>query len=158
MATQKMFRKNVLLTDAQISRLRQLSEFDGLDMVVHVRKAIDTYLKTQKSDFTLPKEDEIIAEITERTKDPEIPGSVWLSGKVNQYEFSALLFFAGSKTGIDKGKISKLAIWDPVVMENTKSFIDSCIMNYDRGWDIRPSKIAQPYYDKVKWLIDTSFA
>jgi hypothetical protein len=76
---------------------------------------------------------------------------------VNQYEFSALLIFAGSKTGIDKGKISKLSIWDPVVRENKKSFIDSCIMNYDRGWDIRPSKIAQPYYDKVKMLINQSF-
>lgn len=157
MATQKMFRKNVLLTDAQISRLRQLSEFDGSDMVFHVRKAIDEYLKAQKSAFTLPKEDEILAEITHRTKDPGIPGGIWLSGKVNQYEFSALLFIAGSKTGIDKGKISKLSIWDPVVKENTKSFIDSCIINYDRGWDIRPSKIARPYYEKVKLLIDTTF-
>jgi hypothetical protein len=157
MAKQKMFRKSVILTDAQISRLKQLSEFDGQDVVFHVKKALDEYLKNQKPDLVLPKEDEILAEITQRYNDPEIVGAVWISGNVNQYEFSALLFHAGSKTGIDRGKISKLSIWDPVVMENTKSFINSCIVNYDRGWDIRPSKIAQPYYDKVKGLIDHSF-
>jgi hypothetical protein len=48
MAIQKMLRKNVLLTDAQISRLRQLSELDGLDVIIHVRKAIDEYLNPDK--------------------------------------------------------------------------------------------------------------
>jgi hypothetical protein len=58
-----------------------------------------------------------------------------------------------SKLGLDRGKISKVAIWDPEVLKNTGNFIGSCIVNYDRGWDIKPSKIAEPYFNKVKALL-----
>jgi len=154
MDRQKMFRKTFTLTDFQISRLNQLSELDGQDPMKHIRKAVDEYIKNQKFDFNPPKESEIFAEIKKRYDDPDIARAIWISGVVDQYEFSALIFNGPSKSGIDKGRISKLSIWDPVVKENTNNFLGSCIMNYDRGWDIRPGKVAQPFYEKVKSLIE----
>ncbi|WP_215239039.1 DUF7678 domain-containing protein [Dyadobacter helix] len=152
----KRRRKNIILTEAQSKRLHELSEFDGLDPVEHTMRAIDEYLGKQNLNFTPPRQNEITAELKENTPEPNIPGAYWLSGTVDSYEFSALILKSPSKSGIDKGKISKLSIWDPVVLENTKSFIGSCVVNYDRGWDIRPSKIAEPYYLKVKSLLDHS--
>lgn len=153
---QKMSRKNVRLTDFQIKRLQQLSELDGSDPVDHVNKAIDEYLKNQNLDLTSPSESDIVAEFKERLDEPNIAGALWVSGVVDQYEFSALILNNITKLGIDKGRISKLAIWDPVLRESSNNFIKSCIVNYDRGWDIRPSKIALPYYNKVKQLLDSS--
>ncbi|WP_221392713.1 hypothetical protein [Dyadobacter sp. NIV53] len=158
MVKHKIIRRNVRLTDYQIRRLQELSEFDGRDEAEHVRKAIDDYLKNQKFEFTAPKEKDIYVELKARTDDPALFRAVWLSGVVDRYEFSALILNAPSKSGIDKGRISKLSVWDPVVMEASNNFIGSCIVNYDRGWDIRPSTIAEPYYNKVKSLIDNYIA
>jgi hypothetical protein len=156
MIKQRMLRKNVHLTDFQIRRLQELSEFDGLDPVEHAKRAIDEYLKRQKLDFIPPQEEDIQAEFRERSENPGIQGAFWVSGIVDKYEFSALILNSLSKSGIDKGRISKLSIWDPAVRKKTNNFIGSCIINYDRGWDIRPSRIAEPYYNKVKSLIDNS--
>ncbi len=156
MIRQKRLRKSVTLTDAQSKRLYELSEFDGTDPVEHAMRAIDEYLKKQKLDFTPPKEKDISAEFKDRSGDPNIQGAVWLSGTVDRYEFSALITKVPTKSAIDKGKISKLSIWDPVILQNTNSFIGSCIVNYDRGWDIKPSKLAEPYFNKVKVLLDSS--
>jgi len=153
MVKEKVFRKNVRLTDFQIKSLQELSAFDGLDPVEHVKKAIDDYLKNQKPVVSIPKETDITAKIKERLDDPDILRAVWVSGTADKYEFSALIL-SESKTGIDKGRISKLSIWDPKVRKNTNNFIGSCIVNYDRGWDIKPSKLAEPYYKKVKSVID----
>lgn len=144
------------LTDSQIRRLGELSEFDGLDPVEHVRKAIDDYLTNQPRNFNPPKEKDIIAQIKERTPDSVINRAFWITGTVDKYEFSALILNSPSKSGIEKGRISKLAIWDPEVRQKTNNFIGSCIVNFDKGWDIRPSKMAQPYYNKAKSLIDNS--
>jgi hypothetical protein len=156
MIRQKRLRKSVTLTDAQSRKLHELSEFDGTDPVEHAMRAIDEYLKKQKLDFTPPKEKDISAEFRDRSGDPHIQGAVWLSGVVDRYEFSALIMKIPAKSAIDKGKISKLSIWDPVILQNTNNFIGSCIVNYDRGWDIKPSKLAEPYYNKVKALLDKS--
>ena len=158
MSMQKTFRKTVALTDAQISRLRQLSELDGKDPLIHVRAAIDQYLKEQNFDLALPNEEMIAANFTGRVEDENIARAIWASGVVDRYEFSALVLHEPTKLGIDRGRISKLSVWDPIIKENSKNFIDACIVNYDRGWDIRPSKIAQPYYNAVKALLDSSFS
>lgn len=156
MIQQKKLRKNVVLTDTQSRRLHELSELDGIGLVEHTMRAIEEYLRKKNLDYIPPKEDDIIVTFQECSADPDIRGAYWLSGLVDRYEFSALLLKLHSKSAIEKGKISKLSIWDPVIMKDTKSFIGSCIVNYDRGWDIKPSKIAQPYYIKLKSLIDQS--
>lgn len=156
MVQQKRFRKNVSLTDAQIKGLYELSEFDGRDPVEHAMIAIDEYLRKQNLDFTPPKEKDISGEIKELAADTKITGAFWLTGKVDKFEFSALFLKLPSKAAIDKGRILKLSIWDPATMERTKSLVESCIINYDRGWDIRPSKIAEPYYRKVITLLTKS--
>jgi len=155
---QKTFRKTVALTEAQIRRLQQLSELDGKDPLIHVRTAIDQYLKKQNFEVALPNQESILAKFTGRVEDVNIARAIWASGVVDRYEFSALVLHEPTKLGIDKGRISKLSIWDPIIKENTKNFIDACIVNYDRGWDIKPSKIAQPYYDAVKSLLEKSFS
>jgi len=151
---QKVSRKYVRLSEFQMKRLEELSEFDGLDLLEHVRRAMDTYLQAQKPMVNIPVADEIVAEIKDFSDDPKISRAMWVSGIVDRYEFSVLVLHEPSKTGLDKGRISKLSIWDPLIRINTNNFIDSCIVNYDRGWDVRPSKIAEPYYGKVKKLID----
>ncbi|KQS27949.1 hypothetical protein [Dyadobacter sp. Leaf189] len=150
----KMLRKNIRLNEEQIKKLRDLSEFDGSDPLDHVTRAIDDYLRKQKTDLTLPAEKEINAQITGKSPEPASPGAFWVNGIVDRYEFSALILKEASKSAIDKDKVSKLSILDPIIRENTNSFIAACIVNYDRGWDIRPSKIAEPYYRKVRELID----
>lgn len=149
-----MLRKNIRLNEEQIQKLRDLSEFDGSDPLDHVTRAIDDYLRKQKTDLTLPAEKEINAQITGKSPEPAAPGAFWVNGIVDRYEFSALILKEASKSAIDKGKVSKLSILDPIIRENTNSFIAACIVNYDRGWDISPSKIAEPYYRKVRELID----
>ena len=156
MIQQKKLRKNVTLTDTQSKRLHELSELDGIDPVEHTMRAIEEYLRKQNLAYTPRNENEILATFKERSGDANIPGAFWVSGSADMYEFSALILKQPSKSAIDRGKISKLSIWDPAVLETTKSFIGSCIVNYDRGWDIKPSKIAEPYYNKVKSLLDQS--
>lgn len=65
--------------------------------------------------------------------DADIP--MWIKGtvKINdiEYEVQAKVFLEGSEFGIDKGPISKLTI---------KNLNDkNTIVNFDRGWDIKPS-------------------
>jgi hypothetical protein len=158
MDRQRMFRKTFTLTDFQIKRLQELSELDMVDMEEHIRKAVDAYIKIQNFEIKAPSEKDIIAKIKKRHDDPAIDRAVWVSGVVDKFEFSALILNAPSKSAMDKGRISKLSIWDPAIRAKTNHFIDSCIMNYDRGWDIRPGKIAKPYYDKVKSLLDEYLA
>ncbi|MHA4739179.1 DUF7678 domain-containing protein [Dyadobacter sp. MSC1_007] len=154
MVKQKVFRKHIQLTDFQIKRLYELSEFDGVDPAEHARRAIDAYLRSKKTDAPSADQLHIRTKIKDQSNDPQIEGAVWLSGTVNQYEFSVLILKVPAKTAMDKDRISKLSIWDPVVRKATNNFIAACIVNYDRGWDIRPSRRAEPYYHAVKALID----
>lgn len=141
------------LTPTQSRKLHELSVFDGLDPVEHVNRAIDEYLVKQKLDFVPPKEKDITANIKDRTPDSKQKGAIWISGHVDKYEFSALVLPQPANTAIEKGRISKVSIWDPEQLESTGSFIGSCIVNYDRGWDIKPSKLAEPYYKRVISLL-----
>ncbi|GLU54402.1 DUF7678 domain-containing protein [Dyadobacter frigoris] len=149
----KLFRKSIYLTLFQLRGLEQLSEYDGIDFSEHLRKAVEQYLKNQKADFSLVKETDLTVSFTESVRESGMPGAYWISGLVDKYAFSALLLGENSKWGIEKGRISKFSIWDPVVKESSNNFLASCIVNYDRGWDIRPSRIAKPYYNKTKsWI------
>ncbi|WP_229208717.1 DUF7678 domain-containing protein [Dyadobacter luticola] len=153
-----MFRKTFTLTDFQLRRLQELSELDMMDMEEHIRKAVDAYIKAQNFELRVPAQKDIVAKIKKRQDDATISRAFWVNGNVDKFEFSALILNAPAKSGMDKGRISKLAIWDPAVKKKTDNLIASCIMNYDRGWDIRPGKLAQPYYDKVRDLLDELIA
>lgn len=137
------------LTVTQSKKLNELSEFDGLDPVEHVNRAIDEYLSKQKVEFVAPPANEIVAKIKESIPAENIKGAFWVSGEVDKYRFSALILKIPAKITIEKGRISKLSIWDPEMMERTGSFIGSCIVNFDRGWDIKPSIIAEPFFNSV---------
>ena len=79
-----------------------------------------------------------------------------VKGKVNQYTFEAKLFDEGSTSGINNGRVSKLAIFDEVIRQEKQDFFASCIVNYYRGWDIKPKKENKPYFDKVMELLENS--
>ena len=59
----------------------------------------------------------------------------WINGTINGYAFQALLFDEGSEFGINEGRVSKLWVRDEARMQT--------IMNYERGWDIRPRAAAE---------------
>lgn len=64
------------------------------------------------------------------------PGSNWIKGSIahngKEYEISAKVYDKGSEYGINNGRISKLWVRPK---EGGKP-----IINYDRGWDIKPTK------------------
>lgn len=53
----------------------------------------------------------------------------YVSGKIGDLHFWAKVYTEGSKFGIDDGNVSKLTVWPEY---------GSIIINYDRGWKIRP--------------------
>lgn len=55
-------------------------------------------------------------------------GTIKINGKT--YFYSVKVFDKGSQFGIDGGRISKLSI----------TLDDNFVVNYDRGWDIKPNK------------------
>ena len=56
----------------------------------------------------------------------------WVDGTIESFRFQAKVFDEGSKYGIDGGRVSKLFVWDASIG------FGSCIVCYDRGWDVRP--------------------
>ena len=64
---------------------------------------------------------------------------MWSKGIINGYEYWVKHFDEGSEFGINGGRISKLAIRDQQ---------GRWLVNYDRGWDQRPTKEVKPIYDK----------
>lgn len=62
----------------------------------------------------------------------------WVKGLVNNGEFSftSKLFDEGSIYGINEGRVSKLSI---SIGDRWTGF-NTCIVNYDRGWDIEPEE------------------
>jgi hypothetical protein len=104
---------------------------------------------------------EITAEFTSFPFD-----SNWVSGKVGPFKFEAKLFDYGSQYGINNGRVSKLSIYMPEIIkplsesnnlaDNFRNFFAGCLVNYDRGWDIRPKKNIKPYYDAVIRLCEAS--
>lgn len=54
--------------------------------------------------------------------------SGWVSGTIGEFRFCAKVYGAPSKYGINSGRVSKLEIKKGTIP----------VINYDRGWDIRP--------------------
>jgi hypothetical protein len=65
---------------------------------------------------------------------------MWTKGNINGYEYEVKHFDEGSEFGINGGRISKLAIRD---------LNGRWVVNYDRGWDQRPTKKIKPIYDEI---------
>ena len=80
--------------------------------------------------------------------------SNWVSGTVGKYTFEAKLFDDPSTYGINNGRVSKLFIYNDKERIEKRNFFAPCIVNYDRGWDIKPSKEARPYYKAVLRLLE----
>lgn len=81
--------------------------------------------------------------------DVNIP--VWIRGtiKINdtEYEVQAKVFLEGSEFGIDNGPISKLTIKN---LNNKNT-----IVNFDRGWDIKPkSKEDKEAYEEIVKIVE----
>lgn len=64
-------------------------------------------------------------------------GNNWVSGLVNdgEFHFESKLFNEGSRFGINEGRVSKLSV---SYGDKWRGF-DNCFVNFDRGWDIKPS-------------------
>ncbi len=92
----------------------------------------------------MKQKNEIKAEITSFPFD-----SNWVKGAVDKYTFEAKLFDDGSTYGINNGRVSKLSIYDEAKRLELHDFFKSCIVNYDRGWDIKPKKEDKPYFNAV---------
>jgi hypothetical protein len=80
--------------------------------------------------------------------------SNWVSGTVGEYTFEAKLFDDPSTYGINNGRISKLSIYNDQKRIENRDFFAACIVNYDRGWDIKPTKESRPYYKAVLKLLE----
>lgn len=98
----------------------------------------------------MKKTNEIKAEILSFPFD-----SNWVSGKVGDFTFEAKLFDNGSTFGINNGRVSKLSIYDDAKRLAYHDFFKACIVNYDRGWDIRPSKENKPIFNAVMALLES---
>lgn len=70
----------------------------------------------------------------------------WVEGRVGNLTFEAKLYDEPSIFGIDKGRVSKLTIYNQC---------GDWIVNYDRGWDISPNEYMDEY-QAVMELLDSS--
>lgn len=69
----------------------------------------------------------------------------WTAGICGDYRFEAKLFDEGSSYGIKDGRVSKLGI----------NYRGECIVNYDRGWDVKVTKEHRLAYNAImKFLND----
>jgi len=82
--------------------------------------------------------------------------SNWVEGKIGKYSFSAKLFNVGSEYGINDGRVSKLSIYDDKVRQKQSNFFASCLVNYDRGWDIEPREEHMEIFKLVMELLENS--
>ncbi len=106
----------------------------------------------------MEKNQETIWLLTVRQKTPAYP---WVEGTLEEmlldrswigrsYGFQAKVYNDGSKFGINKGRVSKLAVWKNET-GGTVSFRKT-IANYDRGWDVQPTDDTAK--DVLKRIID----
>ncbi len=80
----------------------------------------------------------------------EFFGRNWLSGKIGNLNFQAKVYKEDSRFGINNGNVSKLMVWPEY---------GPIIVNYDRGWDIKPKnaeeeKIVQTILDYCSHVYD----
>jgi hypothetical protein len=84
-------------------------------------------------------------------------GDNWVKVIVGNYTFSAKLFDEGSVFGINEGRVSKLMIWDEQIRYEKLDIFEAAIVNYDRGWDIKPETEEQiAIFDAVMDLLENS--
>lgn len=78
----------------------------------------------------------------------------WAEGTVGPYRWEAKVYEEGSEFGINGGRISKLTIWDEKKRRES-NLLAACIVNYDRGWDIKPKTVkAQQALEAVLELFE----
>lgn len=90
----------------------------------------------------------IFTEFTDKTN--------WVEGTVAEFRFQSKLFDEGSSHGINNGRVSKLGIWNEKISQEKGDFFAGCIVNYDRGWDIKPTNENKIYFDVVMELLENS--
>ena len=56
----------------------------------------------------------------------------WVDGTISVFRFQAKVYDAGSRFGLNGGRVSKLAVWLEA------GGFRGTVMNYDRGWDVGP--------------------
>jgi hypothetical protein len=78
----------------------------------------------------------------------------WVNGTIDKFNFQAKVYDEGSKYGINNGRVSKLAIWNEEIRQEKQNFLDACIVNYDRGWDIEPTEEYKPHLGAVMELLE----
>ena len=76
---------------------------------------------------------------------------VWVRGVSGLYTFDAKVYRAGSSYGVRNGRVSKLAIWLRADGRGRPCWV----VNYDRGWDIRPQKEHRQLVESVIRLLET---
>jgi len=59
----------------------------------------------------------------------------WIDGTIDSFRFQAKVYDAGSRFGINDGRVSKLEIWNP----DAGGMVKGSIASYDRGWDRKPA-------------------
>lgn len=57
----------------------------------------------------------------------------WYEGTIGDCRFQAKVYDTGSKFGINKGRISKLEVWDRTAGLAVRH------ISYERGWNIKPA-------------------
>jgi len=72
-------------------------------------------------------------------------GNGWVSGKCDDYTFEAKVYETGSQFGINGGRVSKMTMYD----EN-----NNLVMNYDRGWDIKPKGEVVDIYANIMEVLE----
>ena len=107
--------------------------------------------KTEANEIDKSKYPDPTGDIEEYSLRNDRENPVWIVGSVvcngKQYSISGKVYLESSKFGIDNGPISKLWIKD---MEKSK-----VIVNYDRGWDIKPTDENKDLYEAImKLLVD----
>ena len=82
-----------------------------------------------------------------------ISGNWFIGNMISNPELtlSIKVFNEPSDYGIGFGRISKMCIHNASKGENI-SFYDSCEMNYDRGWDIKPK--TKDAYENCKLIVE----
>ena len=68
--------------------------------------------------------------------------SGWIDGNIDGFRFQAKVYDEGSVYGINEGRVSKLMIWDEAKKQACGNIFKASILNYDRGWDIKPATAA----------------
>lgn len=119
----------------------------GIEKFETAKKGISK--KTEANEIDKSKYPDPTGDIEEYSLRNDRENPVWIVGSVvcngKQYSVSGKVYLEGSKFGIDKGPISKLWIKD---MEKSK-----VIVNYDRGWDVKPTDENKDLYEAIKKLL-----